>query len=140
MAHQMIICYYFFSITGMENDADNLAEPTLPIKTFRGAPLDSFEEFPLSAIEDWTRTTTVKIKCPEESVSNLYVNNATMGYLSSSLSTKLIPIIYTLVFVVGVPANAVTLWMLFFRTKSICTTIFYINLATADFFFAEDQL
>ncbi|XP_015983259.2 proteinase-activated receptor 3 [Rousettus aegyptiacus] len=124
-----------FGQSGMENDADNLAEPTLPIKTFRGAPLDSFEEFPLSAIEDWTRTTTVKIKCPEESVSNLYVNNATMGYLSSSLSTKLIPIIYTLVFVVGVPANAVTLWMLFFRTKSICTTIFYINLATADFLF-----
>ncbi|XP_006913217.1 proteinase-activated receptor 3 [Pteropus alecto] len=124
-----------FCQSGMENDADNLAEPTLPIKTFRGAPPDSFEEFPLSAIEDWTRTTTVKIKCPEESVSNLYVNNATIGYLRSSLSTKLIPIIYILVFVVGVPANAVTLWMLFFRTKSICTTIFYINLATADFLF-----
>ncbi|XP_054571135.1 proteinase-activated receptor 3 isoform X4 [Eptesicus fuscus] len=124
-----------FCQSGMENDADDLAEPTLSIKTFRGAPTDVFEEFPLSAIEGWTGSTTVKIKCPEESVSNLHVNNATMGYLRSSLSTKLIPAIYILVFAVGVPANAVTLWMLFFRTRSICTTTFYINLATADFLF-----
>ncbi|XP_025293991.1 proteinase-activated receptor 3 [Canis lupus baileyi] len=126
-----------FCQSGMENDVHNLAEPTLPIKTFRGAPSNSFEEFPLSAIEGWTEgtTTTIKFKCPEESVSNLQVNNATMGYLRSSLSTKLIPAIYILVFVVGVPANVVTLWRLFFRTRSICMTIFYTNLAIADFLF-----
>lgn len=117
----------------MENDSDNLTEPMFSIRTFRGAPLNSFEEFPPSAIEGWTETITVNIKCPEGSVSTLYVNNATKGYLSSSLSTKLIPAIYILVFAVGVPANAVTLWMLFFRTKPICITIFYINLAIADF-------
>ncbi|XP_036999613.2 proteinase-activated receptor 3 [Artibeus jamaicensis] len=121
--------------SGMGNNTDNLEEPTLLIKTFRGAPLNTFEEIPFSAIEDWAETTNVKIKCPEESVSNLHVNNATVGYLSSSLSTRLIPAIYILVFAVGVPANAVTLWMLFFRTRSICTTIFYINLAIADFLF-----
>ncbi|XP_039101473.1 proteinase-activated receptor 3 isoform X1 [Hyaena hyaena] len=124
------------SVTGMENDIRNSAEPTLPIKTFRGAPPNSFEEFPLSAIEGWTGSTTaVKIRCPEERVSNLHVNNATMGYLSSSLSTKLIPAIYILVFAAGVPANAVTLWMLLFRTRSISMTIFYTNLAIADFLF-----
>lgn len=122
-----------FCQSGMENDSDKSTEPMLSIRTFRGAPLNSFEEFPLSAIEGWTETITVKIKCPEGSVATLYVNNATMGYLSNSLSTKLIPVIYILVFAVGVPANAVTLWMLFFRTKPICVTIFYINLAIADF-------
>ncbi|XP_049722075.1 proteinase-activated receptor 3 isoform X1 [Elephas maximus indicus] len=122
--------------SGMENDADNLAEPTLPIKTFRGVPENSFEEFPFSAIEGWTGATVpIKTKCPEESVSNLHVNNVTMGYLSSSLSTKVIPTIYTLVFMVGVPANAVTLWMLIFRTRSISMAIFYTNLAIADFLF-----
>uniref|UniRef100_A0A4W2FGD3 Coagulation factor II thrombin receptor like 2 n=1 Tax=Bos indicus x Bos taurus TaxID=30522 RepID=A0A4W2FGD3_BOBOX len=121
--------------SGMEYDADNSAKPTLSIKTFRGAPQNSFEEFPLSAIEGWTGTTkTVKIKCPEELDSNLHVNNATMGYLSSPLSTKLIPAIYILVFAVGMPANAVTLWMLF-RTRTIRMTIFYTNLAIADFLF-----
>ncbi|XP_062942694.1 proteinase-activated receptor 3 [Cynocephalus volans] len=121
--------------SGMENDADNLAEPAFPIKTYHGAPPNSFEEFPLSSIEGWTGATTTKVKCPQESVSNLHVNNVTMGYLSSSLSTKLIPAIYILVFVVGVPANTMTLWMLFFRTRSICMTVFYTNLAMADFLF-----
>ncbi|XP_036134700.1 proteinase-activated receptor 3 [Molossus molossus] len=124
-----------FCQSGMGNDADNLAGPTMTIKTFRGAPSNSFEVIPVSAIEGWTGATTVKIKCPEESGSNLLVNNATMGYLSSSLSTKFIPAIYILVFAVGVPANAVTLWKLFFGTRSICMTIFNINLATADLLF-----
>uniref|UniRef100_A0A2K6FJ21 Coagulation factor II thrombin receptor like 2 n=1 Tax=Propithecus coquereli TaxID=379532 RepID=A0A2K6FJ21_PROCO len=122
-----------FCQSGMKDDADNSATPTLPIKTFRGAPPNSFEVFPHSAIEGRTQDTlTVKSKCPEESASNLLVNNATIGYLSSSLSTKLIPAVYILVFVVGVPANAVTLWMLFFRTRSVCTAVFYTNLAIAD--------
>ncbi|XP_032191815.1 proteinase-activated receptor 3 [Mustela erminea] len=125
-----------FCQSGAENDVRILAKPTLPIKTFRGDPFNSFEDFPLSAIEGWTGTTTpVKIKCPEESMSHLRVNNATVGYLGSSLSTKLIPAIYILVFAVGTPANAVTLWMLFFRTRSICMTIFYTSLAIADFLF-----
>lgn len=58
-----------------------------------------------------------------------------MGYVSSSLSTKLIAAVHVLVFAVGVPASAVTLWLLFFRTSSICTTTLYINLAIADFLF-----
>ncbi|XP_006873352.1 PREDICTED: proteinase-activated receptor 3 [Chrysochloris asiatica] len=125
-----------FCQSGMENDADSLAQPTMPIKTFRGVPKEYFEPFPFSAIEGWTTATlTVKTECPKESVSNLRVNNATMGYLSSSLSTKLIPAIYILVFVVGVSANAVTLWMLIFRTRSICMAVFYTNLAIADFLF-----
>ncbi|XP_004466604.1 proteinase-activated receptor 3 [Dasypus novemcinctus] len=125
-----------FGQSGVENGTDNLAEPTLHIKTFRGAPPNSFEDFPLSAIEGWTGgPVTVKSKCPEESVSNLRVSNATVGYLSSSLSTKVIPAVYILVFLVGVPVNTVTLWMLTFRTRSITMTIFYTNLAIADFLF-----
>ncbi|XP_012577306.1 PREDICTED: proteinase-activated receptor 3 [Condylura cristata] len=121
--------------SGMENDGDNLVRPTITIKNYRGVPQSDLEEIPPSAIEGWTEITTVKFKCPEESVSNIHVNNDTTEYLSSSLSTKLIPAIYTLVFVVGVPANVVTLWMLFFRTRAIRMTIFYTNLAVADFLF-----
>lgn len=122
-----------FCQSGMENNSDNSAESLLSVRTFHGFPINSFEEFPLSVIEGRTGTISVNVKCPEESVSTLHVSNATLGYLSNSLSTKLIPAIYILVFAVGVPANAVTLWMLFFRTKPICVTIFYINLAIADF-------
>lgn len=120
----------------MDNDAEDLAKPTMPVRTYRGAPTRLvFEPISFPFYEGWIGSTPEKIKCPEGSVSKLHVSNATIGYLSSSLSTKLIPAIYILVFAVGMPANAVTLWMLFFRTRSICTTTFYINLATADFLF-----
>lgn len=133
---QQIIYRCISSIIGMENDGENLAIPTIFIKSFRGVPSNSMEKIPLSDIEGWTETTTsVKLQCPKESVSKLHVNNATLEYLRSSLSTRLIPAIYILVFAVGVPANGVTLWMLFFRTRSIRMTIFYTNLAMADFLF-----
>ncbi|KAM4869237.1 proteinase-activated receptor 3 [Urocitellus parryii] len=125
-----------FCGSGKENVSDNLVKPTLTIKTFHGFPPNSFEDFPPSAIEGWTgATTTVKMKCPDETASTLHVNNVTMGYLRSSLSTKLIPAIYILVFVIGVPANVVTLWNIFFVTRSTRLTIFYTNLAIADLLF-----
>lgn len=118
--------------SGMGNDGDHLEQRNL-IRTFHGNPQNSFEDIPL---EEWEDTTTaIKFKCPKESVFQLHVNNATMGYLSSSLSTKLIPAVYILVFVAGVPANVVTLWMLFFKTRPMRMTIFYTNLAIADFLF-----
>lgn len=118
------------------NVSDNSAKPTLTIKSFNGGPQNTFEEFPLSDIEGWTgATTTIKVECPEESISTLHVNNATIGYLRSSLSTQVIPAIYILLFVVGVPANIVTLWKLSLRTKSISLVIFHTNLAIADLLF-----
>ncbi|XP_055968401.1 proteinase-activated receptor 3 [Sorex fumeus] len=120
--------------SGMENEGESPAKPTLLIKSFRGLPANSIDEIPIFDIEEMETTTSVKFQCPEERVSNLHVNNATLGYLRSSLSTRLIPAIYILAFAVGVPANAVTLWMLF-RNRSIRMTIFYTNLATADFLF-----
>nr|AAC53137.1 protease-activated receptor 3 [Mus musculus]AAI40986.1 Unknown (protein for MGC:175946) [Mus musculus] len=118
------------------NVSDNSAKPTLTIKSFNGGPQNTFEEFPLSDIEGWTgATTTIKAECPEDSISTLHVNNATIGYLRSSLSTQVIPAIYILLFVVGVPSNIVTLWKLSLRTKSISLVIFHTNLAIADLLF-----
>ncbi|XP_055454337.1 proteinase-activated receptor 3 [Psammomys obesus] len=122
--------------SGVKNVSDNSTKLTLTIKSFHDAPLNTFEDFPLSDIEGWTgATSTVKIKCPEENESTLHVNNASMGYLRNSLSTKLIPAIYILVFVVGVPANIGTLWKLSSNTKSIWLVIFHTNLAIADLLF-----
>ncbi|XP_068952359.1 proteinase-activated receptor 3 [Petaurus breviceps papuanus] len=125
------------SQSGTDHDPDNIGEPTVGIKTFRGAPQSSYEKFPDSAIEGWTGTTPTKEKCAmdKSSIVTLHVNNNTIGYLTSSLSTKLIPAIYIVVFSVGVSANTATLWMLYFQTKSISMNIFYINLAVADLLF-----
>lgn len=120
----------------IENVADNSTKPTLTIKTFNRAPPSTFEDFPLSDIEGWTGATeTVKVQCHEESIPTLHMHNVTMTYLRSPLSTKLIPAIYILVFVIGVPMNIVTLWKISLRTKSICLTIFHTNLAIADLLF-----
>uniref|UniRef100_A0A8C5L6V4 Coagulation factor II thrombin receptor like 2 n=1 Tax=Jaculus jaculus TaxID=51337 RepID=A0A8C5L6V4_JACJA len=125
-----------FCHNGVQSVADNFIKPNLTIKTYQGAPPGDFEDFPLSDIEGWTGApATVNRECPEGSVSSLVVNNATIGYLQSSLSTKVIPAIYILVFVVGVPANIVALWKLFARTKPICLIIFHTNLAIADLLF-----
>ncbi|XP_077143438.1 proteinase-activated receptor 3 [Ranitomeya variabilis] len=61
--------------------------------------------------------------------------NATLLYLKSSISTKLIPAIYILVTLIGIPSNAIILKMLFARTRTVCTAIFYTNLAISDLLF-----
>ncbi|KAM3866912.1 proteinase-activated receptor 4 [Diretmus argenteus] len=49
-------------------------------------------------------------------------------------STNLyIPILYLLAFSIGLPANALALWVLLFRTKKLPSTILLINLTTTDF-------
>ncbi|XP_069483552.1 proteinase-activated receptor 3 isoform X2 [Ambystoma mexicanum] len=65
----------------------------------------------------------------------LQVSNTTMKYLTSSLSTRLIPAVYITVVLVGIPSNAITLWLLFFRTRLAGTSILYINLALSDCLF-----
>ncbi|XP_048359947.1 proteinase-activated receptor 3 [Sphaerodactylus townsendi] len=110
------------------------------IKTFRGTPQDQHEEIPLSVIDSPTKTSHNKQKQNKDSAgksnaSSLKVNNSTVEYLTSSLSTKLIPAVYLAVVLVGVPSNALTLWMLFFKMRSVRTAIFYTNLAISDFLF-----
>ncbi|XP_069889135.1 proteinase-activated receptor 3-like [Dipodomys merriami] len=120
--------------SGMGNIADKSRKPNLTVRTLYGTPPNASEDFLLSAIKGWTGA-TINVRCPEGNVSHLHMNNVTVRYLKSSLRTKLIPAIYILVFVVGIPANSMTLWKLLFRNKPICLTIFHINLAIADILF-----
>ncbi|KAM4051500.1 proteinase-activated receptor 3 [Anomaloglossus baeobatrachus] len=62
-------------------------------------------------------------------------HNSTLSYLKSSISTKLIPAIYILVTLIGIPSNAIILMMLFTRARTVCTAIFYTNLAISDLLF-----
>ncbi|XP_073440217.1 proteinase-activated receptor 3 [Dendrobates tinctorius] len=61
--------------------------------------------------------------------------NATLLYFKSSISTKLIPAIYILVTLIGIPSNAIILKMLFTKARTVCTAIFYTNLAISDLLF-----
>ncbi|XP_077478490.1 proteinase-activated receptor 2 [Stigmatopora argus] len=56
--------------------------------------------------------------------------------LSSGLTTVFLPIVYIIVFVVGLPANAMAVWVFLFRTKKKHpSSIYMANLALADLFF-----
>ncbi|XP_075038170.1 proteinase-activated receptor 3 [Mixophyes fleayi] len=65
----------------------------------------------------------------------IVVHNSTLVYLRSSTSRQLIPAIYIIVILIGIPSNILILRMLFARVRSVCTAIFYTNLAISDFLF-----
>ncbi|KFO53363.1 Proteinase-activated receptor 3, partial [Corvus brachyrhynchos] len=110
------------------------------IKTFRGISARDYDYIPPYAIEG--ETTTIRIrenKCTSKKSNDstlTEVNNTTLEYLTSSLSTKLIPAVYLSVVLLGVPSNAIILWMLLFRIRSVCTAVLYTNLAVSDLLYA----
>ncbi|XP_075061479.1 proteinase-activated receptor 3-like [Mixophyes fleayi] len=53
-------------------------------------------------------------------------------HLASTISTNIIPSFYTVVFLIGLPANGIALWVLIFKAKKIPSTLLLINLAAAD--------
>ncbi|OWK62807.1 Proteinase-activated receptor 2 [Lonchura striata] len=56
--------------------------------------------------------------------------------LTGKLTTVFIPIVYIFVFIIGLPSNAMALWVFFFRTKKKHPAVIYmVNLALADLLF-----
>ncbi|XP_006027144.2 proteinase-activated receptor 3 [Alligator sinensis] len=124
------------SLTGHQHK-NSSASPNVSSRTFHGIQQGIYECFPLPDMEDSTTSTLREYKCSsgKSNDSTLKVNNTTIQYLNSSLSTKLIPAVYLTVVLLGIPSNTITLWMLFFRIRSVCTAIFYTNLAISDLLF-----
>ncbi|XP_029431126.1 proteinase-activated receptor 3 [Rhinatrema bivittatum] len=107
-------------------------------RTFKGLPPGDSEALPHHIIEGLPEDAPHdEDKCLLKGSKGaaLKVSNTTKAYLTSSLSTRLIPAVYIAVVLIGVPANAITLWMLFFHVGSVCTAILYTNLAISDFLF-----
>ncbi|MBN3284418.1 PAR3 protein, partial [Polyodon spathula] len=66
----------------------------------------------------------------------LYIDNpSTIEYLSGDISTRVIPAIYILVVITGLPSNAVVLWTLLSKTKIFSSAILYFSLALSDLLF-----
>nr|XP_015798598.2 coagulation factor II (thrombin) receptor-like 1, tandem duplicate 1 [Nothobranchius furzeri] len=64
------------------------------------------------------------------------VNAHVEAVLKSPLTTVLLPVVYIIVFVVGLPANALAIWVFLFRTKKRHpSSIYMANLALADLMF-----
>ncbi|XP_072517425.1 proteinase-activated receptor 2-like [Salminus brasiliensis] len=71
-----------------------------------------------------------------ESTLGVVITNTSMSVLTSSLTTVFLPVVYILIFIVGLPTNAMAVWVLLFRTKKKHpTSILLANLALADLLF-----
>ncbi|NXL70537.1 PAR4 protein, partial [Leptocoma aspasia] len=65
-------------------------------------------------------------------VTYLLIPEATRAQLGSAITVLLIPCLYSLVFLLGLPANALALWVLATRAERLASTVFLMNLAAAD--------
>ncbi|XP_056408413.1 proteinase-activated receptor 2 [Hyla sarda] len=64
------------------------------------------------------------------------VNEFAEKVLTGGLTRIFLPLVYIIVFIVGLPSNAIALWVFFFRTKKIHPAVIYMaNLALADLMF-----
>ncbi|XP_019390368.1 PREDICTED: proteinase-activated receptor 3-like [Crocodylus porosus] len=76
----------------------------------------------ISNCEETGRNFTCRCASPED-------------HLNGTVTTCLLPILYTLVLLVGLPANAMAFWVLATKTKKCASTLFLLNLAGADLLF-----
>nr|XP_061822417.1 proteinase-activated receptor 2-like [Nerophis lumbriciformis] len=71
-----------------------------------------------------------------ETDNGLLVGPQVEEALTSGLTTVFLPLVYIVVFVVGLPANAMAIWVFLFRTKKKHpSSIYMANLALADLLF-----
>ncbi|NXA07159.1 PAR4 protein, partial [Sapayoa aenigma] len=71
-------------------------------------------------------------KATVNNVTYLLIHEATRSQLGSAVTVRLIPGLYSLVFLLGLPSNGLALWVLATRTERLTSTVFLMNLAAAD--------
>ncbi|XP_066501417.1 proteinase-activated receptor 2-like [Hoplias malabaricus] len=71
-----------------------------------------------------------------ENKQGVSVNSASINVLKGSLSSVFLPVVYIIIFIVGLPTNAMAIWVFLFRTKKKHpASILMANLALADLLF-----
>ncbi|CAN2390153.1 Belongs to the G-protein coupled receptor 1 family, partial [Pristimantis euphronides] len=63
------------------------------------------------------------------------LDNEILKQLNSTITARVVPAFYTVVFFLGLPANGIAFWLLIFKAKKMPSTILLINLAAADLLF-----
>ncbi|XP_062452002.1 proteinase-activated receptor 4 [Rhea pennata] len=71
-------------------------------------------------------------KVTVDNTTYLVIREASRSQLRSVVTVRLIPCLYTLVFLVGLPSNGLALWVLATRAEKLTSTVFLMNLAAAD--------
>ncbi|XP_017544181.1 proteinase-activated receptor 2-like [Pygocentrus nattereri] len=88
------------------------------------------------SVQGYSASTEVRGFIGEETAEGVKVSSAALNVLNSSLTTVFLPLVYIFIFIVGLPTNAMALWVFLFRTKKKHpASILMANLALADLLF-----
>uniref|UniRef100_A0A3Q1GU26 Coagulation factor II (thrombin) receptor-like 1, tandem duplicate 1 n=1 Tax=Acanthochromis polyacanthus TaxID=80966 RepID=A0A3Q1GU26_9TELE len=93
--------------------------------------------FPSVSLSSWSAVTAnTKGFTGTETRDGVWVSSQAQEVLTSRLTTVFLPVVYIIVFVVGLPTNALAIWVFLFRTKKKHpSSIYMANLALADLLF-----
>ncbi|KAM4884101.1 proteinase-activated receptor 4 [Sylvia borin] len=100
-----------------------------------------YDDYSQNSTNEQVTTTPGVTPCPRaipgdqatvNNVTYLLIPEATRAQLGSAVTVRLIPCLYSLVFLLGLPANALALWVLATRAERLTSTVFLTNLAAAD--------
>lgn len=101
--------------------------------------ISTFFEFPVFAvflIVSFCNSTDTRGFTGTESDNGVWISDLAEKVLKSHVTTIGLPVIYIFVFALGLPTNALALWVFLFRTKKKHpSSIFMANLALADLLF-----
>nr|XP_033783405.1 proteinase-activated receptor 3-like [Geotrypetes seraphini] len=67
--------------------------------------------------------------------SKFSLDEAVQAHLTGLLTTRILPIIYSIILLIGLPANGLAFWILAAKTKKISSTLLLLNLSIADLLF-----
>ncbi|XP_074546726.1 proteinase-activated receptor 3-like [Halichoeres trimaculatus] len=99
-------------------------------RTFKGEPPQPNLQPRFIFVLNGTKAPVTSVPSP----SLLSLSNSTVGYLHGPLSTRVIPVIYILVVIVGIPANIAILCTLAAKIRKVSSAILYCSLALSDLF------
>ncbi|XP_059846783.1 proteinase-activated receptor 3-like isoform X1 [Hypanus sabinus] len=91
---------------------------------------DTYGDSSESESEDVTRPTKGSVNNSE--IIHSMQNESARYYLTSSITTVVIPVISSIIVIIGLPANGLALLVLATKVRRVPSTIFLMNLATAD--------
>lgn len=106
--------YFFFFFFILTENRTILPMSGLGPKTFYGRKASTNEQ-------------NLTLDVPELIISNSHVN-----YTSDFISTRIIPVVYLIAIVIGIPSNTLVLAFLSRKTKCLSSAILYLNLAASD--------
>uniref|UniRef100_A0A3B1INE0 Coagulation factor II (thrombin) receptor-like 1, tandem duplicate 1 n=1 Tax=Astyanax mexicanus TaxID=7994 RepID=A0A3B1INE0_ASTMX len=88
------------------------------------------------SLQEFKKTPDNRVIVADETLEGMKVYPSAQNVLTSSVTTAFLPVIYIIVFVVGLPTNAMAVWVFLFRTKKKHPgSILLTNLALADLLF-----